>query len=455
MKIGKKNEKGIDFSNKNQISRKEKAAFGFGVFSQNLVYAFVTSYIMIFYTDYIGIAPAAIGTLFLISRLWDAINDPIMGIIADKTRTKFGKFRPYLFIVSVPMLLSMIFLFSESPFGSKIIWAYIMYILWSMIYTVSDIPMWSLCSVMSTNSQERNTLISLGKGIAPVAFAIVAVLAIPIMELLGGGKKAFQYTSIIFGVIMMIGMLILFFVSRERVERKEEKIKVLDVLKGLTTNKPLAYILASQLFILIVDTLAFTMIVYFATYNLGDVGLTPIVSLTAIIPMIISIAITVKLIKKIDKKKLTIISLIIRIIGYVILYFVGFNNLILFLIVFGLCGLTFGSTEVLLPSMMVETIDYAELKTGKRTEGIIWSTQTFIVKLASSVSGWLLGIFLTVVNYIPNIQQTDKTLSGMHSIFTLLPGALILFSLIAISFYPLTSDKYKILLEELKIKRQE
>lgn len=437
---------------KNQVSKSEKGAFVFGVFSQNLVFAFISAYIMIYYTDHVGISSTTVGIVFFVARIWDAINDPIMGIITDKTNSRFGRFRPYLLFVSVPILFSVFLLFTQSPINNEIVWVYITYILFGMIYTVSDIPIWSLSSCMTNNPDERTSIISLGKAISPISFVLVTVFTVPLLDVFGGGKNAFRYVGMIYAGLMSIGMIIMFFKTRERVNYSNKTLKVREILGALFINKPLLVVLASQIFIVIVDNLITALLIYYATYNLGDDGLAPLLSLTVLIPMLISVFVASKLSQFFDKKYLSIIFLMARVIGYAALYLVGFHNLYVFLGVLALVSLTFGATEVLLPSMMVETIDYIQVKTGNRTEGIMWSTQTFIVKAGSSVSGILLGVLLKVVNYVPNVSQTKDTLNGIHGIFTLLPAVLITLALIPMLFYPLTKDKYKLVLEDLERK---
>lgn len=441
---------GVQIDYQYEVSKGEKGSFVFGVFSQNLVFAYISAYVMIYYTDYIGISSATVGIIFFVARLWDAVNDPIMGIVTDKTKSRWGRFRPYLLFVAIPMFISVFLLFTSSPFKNEVLWAYITYILFGMIYTVSDIPMWSLTSSMTRNPNERTKIISLGKAIAPFSFVLVTVITIPLFNVFGGGKDAFRYVGMLYAGLMAIGMIVMFFKTRERVLSKSKALKVKDIIKSLLMNKPLLLILSCQIFITIVDGLVTAISIYYATYNLGDANLMPLLSITIIIPMLVSIFIASKLSQRFDKKYLCIFFLITRVIGYVVLFLVGYNNLYVFLGVLAIVSLTFGATEVLLPSMMVETIDYIQSVTGNRTEGIMWSTQTFIVKAGSSLSGIILGFLLTAVNYIPHVTQSKETLTGIHSIFTLVPAALVLLSLVPIIFYPLTKAKYKLVLEYLE-----
>lgn len=427
----------------------EKVSFTFGIFGQNMVFAFISAYIMIFYTDVAGISSAAVGTLLFAARMWDAVNDPLMGVITEKTRTRWGKFRPYMLFVSVPIVVILFMLFTSGLIGNALVWAYISYFLFDIVYTVSDIPLWSLTSVMSKDPDERTGLISLGKIIAPVSFILVSVITVPLLQLFGYDASAYRSVAVIYGIMMALGMLAVFFNTRERVEFSGEKLSIKEILSSLKENRPLWHILTSQLFITTVDNLVTSMIIYYATYNLLNENMAPVLGLAMIIPMMAGIAIASRLSAKLDKKVLLIAALVIRVVGYTVLFFIGYSNITALIIGFVLVSITFGGPEILLPAMMVETIDYVQWKTGKRTEGIMWSTQTFIVKLGSSLAGIILGYLLTYVKYVPNVAQTEATLKGMHGIFTLVPAILIFLSILPMLFYPLTMKLYQGIVKEL------
>ena len=407
---------------------------------------------MIFFTDYVGISPAAVGTLMLLARAFDAINDPIMGIITEKTRTRWGKFRPYLFMVALPMFGCLYLLFTNVDPDSinRLLWVYVTYIVFWVFYTVSDIPLWSLTSAMTRSQDERMDIISLGKSIAPISFVVVTVVTVPLLGLLGDGELAYRNVAMIYGALMAVGMILTAVFSKERVEYKKEPLTVKEIVYFLKDNKLLKRILFCQLCIFIIDNLVTAAVIYYATYNLQDINMVPVLSLTIIIPMIVGILITAKIAKKYDKKKLLILSLIVRTLGYIGLFFVGYHDPIVLAICLFFVAFTFGVPEVLLPSMMIETVDYMEVKTGNRAEGIVWSTQTFIVKMAASISGFALGHMLTIIGFVPNEIQSSTTLLQLHGIMFLLPAALIALSIVPMLKYDLTQDKYKEIMEELK-----
>lgn len=426
------------------VSFREKLLFTSAVFTQNMVFAFVSAYIMIFFTDYVGLRAAEVGTLMLLARAFDAVNDPIMGMISEKTRTRWGKFRPYLFLIPIPLLLLLYLLFTSvsSLYISHLVWAYLSYVLFWVAFTVADIPLWGLTSVISRQQQERMKLISLGKAIAPVAFVVVSVVSVPLIRLFGNDVEAYRAVAMIFGSLMAIALMLLAFFSKERIPARPEILSFRQMFLLLKQNSLLRRILISQMFIFIIDSLVTAMVVYYATYNLNSLDLVPIISLAIVIPMIIGIFIATRLAKKVEKKTLLITSLLIRFIGYLFLFVIGWHDPTLLIVALTLVAFTFGVPEILLPSMMVETIDYMEHKTGKRADGIVWSTQTFVVKLGASFGGFILGHALMISGFVPNAEQSEHTLLMMHATLFLVPALLTIMSILPMLRYDLTSDKY-------------
>lgn len=433
------------------VSFREKVLFTFSVFTQNMVFAFVSAYIMIFFTDFVGIRAGEVGTLMLLARVFDAVNDPIMGMISEKTRSPWGKFRPYLFLIPIPLIVLLYLLFTSfsSTYISHLVWAYLSYVLFWVAFTVADIPLWGLTSVISRQQVERMRLISFGKAIAPIAFVVVSVVSIPLIRLFGNDMYAYRSVAMIFGVLMVIALTLLAIYSKERIPARPEVLSFRQMALLLKQNRLLRRILISQAFIFIIDSLVTAMVVFYATYNLKSVDLVPIISLAIVIPMTIGIFVATRLAKVMDKKTLLISSLLLRFIGYLLLFFIGWSDPALLILTIAFVALTFGVPEVLLPSMMIETIDYMEHKTGKRADGIVWSTQTFVVKIGASVGGFILGHALMISGFVPNSVQTEQTLSLMHATLFLIPAFFTVMSILPMLRYDLTKEKYQSVLTSL------
>ena len=436
-----------------QVPLKEKLSFSMALFGQNILYTFVNFYIMIFYTDKLGISAAAAGTLFLIARIWDAVNDLFMGNIVDKTRTRWGKCRPYLLIMPVPIAVSTVLLFvvPDLSYTGRLVYAYVTYILWDMLYTTVDIPIWTLSGRMSTDSDERKTLISFGRVFSTFGSVVPILLTIPLKDELGGGNDALGYLlSIAFfcalGVPLMIQSA---FNTRERADTpKDEKPTVMENVRAVVTNVPLLLMLASGL-LGVLTFLPMVGIMYFATYNLGDEKYMMILAGLNLASMALGCAAVPLFTRWFSGKALFIGSSLLASVFSAMFFFIGYGNLPLVYVFTFVIGVLWGFPMVLRTSMMADTIEYIQLRTGKRSEGTIFSTLTFMGKINMGLGNFIAGIVLTVSGYVPNAVQSPGSLTGILMIMTLLPGIGALLTIIPVFFFKLTEDKHREITERL------
>lgn len=444
------------------VSTKEKLAYGIGCFGQNFAYYFLANYILYFFTDIFGILPAAAGTLLLITKIWDGINDPLMGVIVDRTRTRWGKFRPWLIFTPILFAPISILCFSapDLSYGGKIVWAYMTYILFDMTYTASDVPYWAMSSAMTANTTERNSVVVYPRFIATIAVAIATIATLPLIHFfqdLAGGTSAppdrgFQLTALLYGTLTVMCFAITFFFVREQVvtppNRRHAKAK--ELLHTLTRNGPLMLLIISGLFVNIASGAKLSTLIYFAKYNLGNEMLNPVIAAINIPFILIGIAITPRIAKRFGKKNTYMMLNGIFAIGSLGFYLSGWNNLPLLLAWSCLSSLGMAAPLVLQTSMIADTIEYAELKTGQRSEGLIFSSQTFMAKLASAFTAWITGIILTSTGFMANIAQTEQSLQGIHTIISLIPAIACTIAIIPMIFYPLTEDKHAQILDMLE-----
>lgn len=438
----------------NDIRLSEKLSLSTGIGVQNIMYGFVTAYVIIFFTDVYGISAALAGTIVLVSGLWDAVNDPMMGIIADKTRTKWGKFRPYMF-AAIPAAIVYILLFTVPDLNEtgKVIWAFATYIIYQMFYTVQDIPLWSLTAVMTKDTNKRTSLITLCKILGLFGGVIPIVFAASLINKFGGGAKGYQSLAIIIAVLGMIFIPAIFFFTKERVVSSKKKPSAFKLLKVIIKNKPLLLILSSHLIRSLGTALLITSLTYFTKYNLGNEETMMLIMVLYFVPATLGMIVIPMLSKRFDKKLLIIVAVSLQVLAFVALYLVGYASLTNILIVVGFIGFFMGLIDILIPAMFTETIDYSEWKLGTRAEGMVWSTQTLAVKAGTAIGGLVLGIILTSVGYVQNAVQTTSALNGIHMTISLVVGGIFLISLIPIFFYSLTKDKYKKLMSELEQRR--
>lgn len=435
---------------------KERYSFGFALFGQNLIYGLFLNYLMIFYTDVFGISAAAVGTLFLVARTWDALNDPLMGMLVDRTRTRWGKFRPYLLWTPLPIALTTVLCFvsPDVDASTKLIFAYATYILWSMVYTVNDVPLWALSSAMSQNSQERTGLISLARILATIGIMVPAVLVIPMVEYFGAGddERGYLVTAVIFSAAAALLMLLAFFNTKERVVPSTAKPTLKQSLAALTANRPLQMIVFISL-VGVFGMAAQSLFVYFATYNLGDRTLLPILMLITVAAIIAGMLPVPALVRRYGKKWTFAFLTLFKALTSIAFYLVGYETLSAVYLMTFFNGLFLGGVGIVTTAMLADSIEYMQWKIGSRSEGIIFSVQTFMAKITTAIGGFLGGISLAAVGYVPNVAQAPAALEGIFLLFTLVPGVGGLLALIPLYFYELNEQRHKQILDELELRQ--
>ncbi|MFK7913149.1 MAG: glycoside-pentoside-hexuronide (GPH):cation symporter [Pseudomonadales bacterium] len=435
------------------LSAKERFSFGFAVFGQNLIYGLFLNYLMIFYTDVYGISAAAVATLFLVARTWDALNDPIMGIIVDRTRTRWGKFRPYMLWTPLPVAITTVLCFTSPEVSApvKLALAYATYILWSMVYTVNDVPLWALSSAMTQNTQERTGLISVARILATIGIMVPAIFVIPLVEAFGSGDdaKGYLYTAVLFASCAGLLMLLAFFNTRERVPASIDKPTLLQSRSALLQNRPLQMIILMSL-VNVFAMASQSLFVYFATYNLGDRSILPTLMAITVLAIVAGMLPVPWMVRSYGKKATFAILTLLKAGTSLLYYFVGYESLSAVYAMTFVNGLMIGGTGIVITAMIADSIEFMQWKTGTRSEGIIFSVQTFMAKITTAIGGFIGGIALTVVGYIPNGVQSPETLTGIFIVLTLVPGVGGLLALWPLARYELSEQRHREILDVLE-----
>lgn len=442
------------------ISFKEKLSFGIGPFGQNCIYTLMANFLLFYYTDIFGITAASAGLLLTVARVWDAVNDPMMGIIADRTHSRWGKFRPYLLFTPILFLPFAVLTFTVPSFtrySSKLIWAYITYIGFGMLYTASDVPFWSLSSVITTDSTQRNNLIAYPRFIATIGTAIALVTTQPLINRFGQGNQAkgFQMTALIYSLLTIFCFWICFFGVKERVIEPKSKNKTLfsDSLKALYKNKPLILVFISGCFLGIATTSKLSSLVYLAKYNLYDEGIFTLIAGINIPFILLGILLVPPISKRIGKIKTYVLFNAIFAIGSFLFYFTGWSNLTILLVFNCISSIGMSAPLVIQTSMIADTIEYSQLNIGTRNEGIIFSTQIFMAKITSALSGLLIAAMLTAFHYIPNEIQTLQTQKGILSMTALIPAIAAALAIVPMHHYKLDEKEHARIVEAIKAKQ--
>ena len=434
------------------------------------------AYLMIFYTDVFGLPAAVVGTMFLITRIWDSAFDPIVGVVADRTHSRWGKFRPYLLWLAVPFGIIGILTFVTpdwSPTG-KLIYAYVTYSLMMMIYSAINVPYASLLGVMSPNPKERNTLSTYRMTFAYIGSFIALLLFMPLVNFFSGNSKelADQQTGWTMAVVVIaILCIVLFFGcfawTKERVKPiKETQNPLKEDLKDLFKNKPWWILLGAGVAALVFNSIRDGATVYYFKYFVveEDYATVSFFGMSFVLSglylalgqaaNIIGVIAAAPVSNRIGKRNTYMWAMIIATVLSVIFYWFDKDDLIWMFVFQALISVCAGSIFPLLWSMYADCADYSELKTGNRATGLIFSSSSMSQKfgwaIGTAVTGWLLGFF----GFQANAVQSEEAISGIKMFLSFLPAIGTILSVVFISMYPLTENKMKDITTELEHKRQ-
>lgn len=458
------------------IKLTEKIGYGFGDMASSMFWKLFGAYLMIFYTDVFGLPAAVVGTMFLITRIWDSAFDPIVGVVADRTHSRWGKFRPYLLWLAVPFGIIGILTFVTpdwSPTG-KLIYAYVTYSLMMMIYSAINVPYASLLGVMSPNPKERNTLSTYRMTFAYIGSFIALLLFMPLVNFFSGNSKelADQQTGWTLAVVVIaILCIVLFFGcfawTKERVRPiKETQNPLKEDLKDLFKNKPWWILLGTGVAALVFNSIRDGATVYYFKYFVveEDYATVSFFGMSFVLSglylalgqaaNIIGVIAAAPVSNRIGKRNTYMWAMIIATVLSVIFYWFDKDDLIWMFVFQALISVCAGSIFPLLWSMYADCADYSELKTGNRATGLIFSSSSMSQKfgwaIGTAVTGWLLGFF----GFQANAVQSEEAISGIKMFLSFLPAIGTILSVVFISMYPLTENKMKDITTELEHKRQ-
>jgi glycoside/pentoside/hexuronide:cation symporter, GPH family len=448
------------------LSLKEKIGFSLGDCASNLFFQTFIVFLPFFYTDVFGISAAAMGTMFLVTRVWDAVNDPMMGMIADRTNTRWGKFRPYIAGFAIPFAVGGVLTFTTPGFDAsgKLIYAYITYTLLLMLYTVVNVPYSALMGVITPNSMERTEVSTFRFVAAFIGQTIVGAATLSLVEFFGKGDShvGWQWTMGCYGVLAAILFFITFSSTKERVRPpKEQRTKVKQDLKDLFKNKPWVLVAGATVFQLTYIVMRGSTIAYYFRYyvheqqlvlfgniiNLSVDGFTSSFITTGTIATLIGAVLTMYFAKKLDKKNTYAGFLTASAVFCAFFYFLQPGNVILIFVLNILVSFFFGSVSVLQWAMYTDCADFGEWKMGRRATGLIMAASLFALKLGLTLGGAIVGWVLAYYGFVANQPQSAGTLKGIVLLMSIYPAVIGIIGGILMIFYPLT-NKMMIKIEE-------
>jgi len=471
------------------ITLKDKVGYGFGDMASSMFWKIFGMYSLFFYTDVFGITAAAAGTMFLVARLWDSFYDLFVGIAADRTKTRWGRYRPYLLWFAIPFAVMGVFTFFVPSFGStgKLIYAYITYSLMMIVYSTINVPYASLLGVMSSEPKERNVLSSYRMSFAFIGSFITFMLLQPLVD---NFAKLFDSTTANVDTgtistlpvawtlgIATIGLIcaVLFFFcfrwTRERVdpvnENENENISVKQDLVNLFHNAPWWILVGTGLAALLFNAVRDGVAIYYfrdhvqIAYRMPGTGwdIATIYFLVGQIANLLGVIAAPTLSDKYGKKRTYMIAMAIAAVLSAVFFFIP-NQLGLVMVMQVLISLCAGYVLPLLWSMFADIVDYQELSIGRRASGLIFSSSSMSQKLGWALGAALTGWILAWFNYDPElvkqgIQQSAQTIFGERMMFTLLPAVCCVIAFFGMMFYPLSDAKVKENAIELDKRRAE
>lgn len=433
----------------------ERLGFGAGDLGFNLYWTTIASFLAAFYTDVFGISAAAAGTMLFVTKIVDAFTDPAMGAIADRTNTRFGKFRPYLLFAGVPMAAAAVLTFTTPDLsdGGKLVWAYVTYTAMMLCYTVLNTPYSALSGVMTANSQERTTLISTRFFFAFTGGALVNKFTLPLVAELGGGDeiRGWQLTMLLYSVIATAVFCVAFATTKERIAPAlRQKTNALDDIKDLIRNRPWVILFVLAMVIMMTITMRAGSAYYYFTYYIERPDLLPSYLFWQMVAYAAGALLAPFMTRYIDKAKLLMLLMAIVGVLSISFYFIPKDMIWAIFTLNILISLALGPKSPLTWSMYADTADYNEWKNGRRATAMTFSAATFSQKLGGSLGSAGMLWVLAAIGYVANEAQSGASQDGIALLQTAVPGVFALLAMCVTRFYTLTGDQLSIIQKELE-----
>ena len=450
------------------LSTKEKIGYGLGDTASNFVFHIVNAFLITYYTDVMGLNPAAVGTLYAVARLWDAISDPLMGGLADRTQTKFGKYRPYLLWIAVPygLIGFLAFLGPDLDPTWKLVYAYVTYIALMTVYTAINVPYSALMGTMTGDPVERASLSNYRFAGAFSAQVIIGLALFPIINSFGGrnSPEAWRTAMIVFSILATFLFFYTFFTTRERIApSKEERVDLGKDLKYLTSNRPLIVML-----IVAFITLAFSGLRWGITYpylkylaDLGDekyfwyLDRISIFYASAPIALVFGLLLTKPLSRRFGKRNALIGLTMINAFSVIAFYFVPAKNFEQIFWLNLISAFFAGPMPALVWAIYTDVVDYGEWKFGRRITALTFAAAMLVQKAGLALGGWAVGMLLAFFGYVANVEQSSESAHGILLMFSIIPGVLTILSGVALFWYNLDDDEVEKIALELEKRRSE
>ena len=455
-----------------EFGKKQFAAYGLGAVGKDMVYALSASYIMYYYQDILGLSATFVGFILMIARVFDAANDPFMGVVVAKTNSRWGKFRPWLFTGTILNAFVLYALFAAPAVSGKALMIYfaVMYILWGMTYTMMDIPFWSMIPAVTSTTKDRENLSVVGRTSAGVGYALINVFTVMAVSKLGGGieRTGFRLFALIIATLFVIFILFTCFTIREQKEENMQTTSVKEMFKALFNNDQAIVTVVTIVLINSALYITSNLLIYFFKYDIGGTtwkdaytlftsagGISQILGMMVVYPILRS---------KLSNTIIFKLSLCLAIFGYAFLLalcLLGYSSVLTMLMVPGvMIFVSNGILTVLTTVFLANTVDYGEVKTGHREESVIFSMQTFVVKAASGLAVFITGVSLDLIGLTSKdglgegMPTFSSPLLGLRLLMTILPMIGLVLALVLFTRkFILTDEKAEQIRKQLEEKK--
>ena len=450
-----------------KLSVRSIIGYGAGDAANNLAFALGTTFLLLYYTDVVGLPAAAIGTMFLVVRLWDAFADLFAGRLVDRTMTRRGKFRPFILFGAVPLLVMSVLTFAVPKGwsgGAQLLYAYLTYAVLGLIYSVVNVPYGSLASAMTQLSGERAKLATArGLGAASAGLLLTFIIAPQIQEIarnkgLPAAARAEQLQSVFLTttvLFVVIGAALYFLTykwCREVVVRIQPRVTVRDTFRTLRTNKPLGILCGSSFFYLIGLFAVGGATAYYAIYVLGDARYIIWMTLVTVAVQFATAPFIPRLVARFGKKNLYQYCGLFTVAGGVALFFTPGSMPLLALLFIAVKGFGVQLINTLMFALEADTVEYGEWQTGQRTEGATYAIFSFTRKITQSIGGALGAFALALGGYVstlgPGAAQPDTAIIAIKASLGLVPAAAAILAMLVFVRYPLTERRYGTMVAE-------
>lgn len=441
-----------------KLTFKEKIGYSLGDTASHFVWDMVGFWLLFFYTDVYGISAAAAGTIMLIARFWDMAVDPIIGVISDRTKTRWGKFRPYILFGAIPYAVLALLTFSTPNLGEtgKIVYATATYVLLMTAYAAINLPYSALGAVMTNDTYERAGLNTFRFIAGFTGQFVVTGLALTLAEFFGDGNKAqgFQYTVLMFAILSLVFFFITFKTTKERVQPpKAQENSLKEDIRNLFNNKAWIILALVGIISFIMFAMQNAAIAYYFKYYLVRENNVQLFNVIGTIALIVGLPLSKPLAKRFGNRNVFIGSSLISGLFFILIYVAGATDLTLIYIFNIMAKIAYAPAVPLLWTMIADSADYGEWTTGRRATGLYFSAAVFAQKAGWGIGAAIAGWILAASSFVPNAEQTKTAITGIKLLVSVIPGTLYMLCALFMIFYKIDSGTTALMKKELDARR--